>query len=297
MKIVLWARLQYYYHRLLRRSVHLPVRLSSYWQSLQIVLVIFSLFLFTSCEKVIQLDLNGAEKKYVIEAVITDQPGTARVLITETKDFDQDNNFPGIGGAAVSISENGGPVTIIHETSSGIYEDPLFVGSTGKTYTLSVTIGSKNFSATSSMQQKVNLDTIFTTDEILFADIRKIVNAVYREPAGRGNNYRFIQYVNGLKEDQVLIQNDDYTDGRTVTSKLFYFADEDDNRIIQSGDTVKVDMLCIDPAIYRYWFSLDRSSIGGSGQATPSNPVTNMQGGALGYFSAHTLQTKTMIVP
>ena len=56
-------------------------------------------------------------------------------------------------------------------------------------------------------------------------------------------------------------------------------------------------MECIDRPIYKYWYSLDRSATGGSGQATPSNPVTNLQGGALGYFSAHTLQSRTMIVP
>jgi hypothetical protein len=147
------------------------------------------------------------------------------------------------------------------------------------------------------MPQKINLDTIYVTNEFLFTDFRKITNVEYKDPAGRGNNYRFIQYVNKLKEDQILIQNDDYTDGRNVNAKLYFFADDTDNSKIDSGDTVRVDMLCIDQVIFKYWFSLDRSSTGGSGQATPSNPVTNMQGGALGYFSAHTLQTKTLIVP
>jgi hypothetical protein len=255
------------------------------------------LLFLTSCEKVINLDLNDAEKKYVIEAVITDQANTAKVLITQTKNFDEDNNFPGISGAVVRITESGGATTTLNEVSPGKYEAPVLVGISGKTYTLSVTVNGKIFTASSAMPQRVNMDTIFVTNEFLFTDFRKIVNAEYKDPAGRGNNYRFIQYVNGLKEDQVLIQNDDYTDGRNVNTKLFYFADDDDNSKIDSGDTVKVDMLCIDQAIYKYWFSLDRNSTGGSGQATPSNPVTNLQGGALGYFSAHTLQSKTLVVP
>jgi hypothetical protein len=253
--------------------------------------------LLYSCEKVIHVDLNEGEKKYVIEAVITDQPGTAKVLISQTKNFDEDNSFTGISGAAVSIIETGGGTAVLNETSAGVYQLPGLVAVTGKNYTLSVVINGKTFTATCTMPAvKVNLDTVFVTDELLFTDSRKIVNVEYKDPPGKGNNYRFIQYVNGAKEDQVFIQNDDYTNGRTVNTKLFFFNDND-SLLITHGDTVAVDMQCIDPAVYKYWFSLDRSATGISGQATPSNPVTNMQGGALGYFSAHTLQTKIFVVP
>jgi hypothetical protein len=267
------------------------------YSKLYIPFILFT-FLFSSCEKVITLDLDEAEKKYVIEAILTDQPSTAKVLITQTKNFDENNTFPGISGATVSITESGGATTTLTETSPGVYENASLVGASGKTYSLSVSINGSTFSASSVMSQKVNLDTIFVTDELLFTDTRKIVNAEFQEPPGRGNNYRFVQYVNNYKEDEILIQNDDYTDGRNVNAKLFFFAEDDDSTgLIQSGDTVKVDMLCIDQAIYKYWYSLARSSTGGNQQATPSNPVSNMQGGALGYFSAHTLQTKEMIVP
>ncbi|MDP4265708.1 MAG: DUF4249 domain-containing protein [Bacteroidota bacterium] len=259
--------------------------------------LIVSMAVFSSCQKVIHIDLNSAEKKYVIEAIITDQPGTAQVLITQTKNFEEDNNFPGISGAIVTISENGGNPVTLTESSPGKYEATTLTGTSGKTYSLSVSAGGKTFTAVSTMPQKVNLDTIFVTDELLFTDTRKIVNTVYHDPPGRGNNYRFIQYINNKKGNQIIINNDDYTDGRTVYNKLFYFPDDNDSDKIKSGDTVRIDMLCIDANIYKYWFSLDRSSTGGSGQATPSNPVSNLQGGALGYFSAHTLQTKTMLVP
>jgi Domain of unknown function (DUF4249) len=250
-----------------------------------------------SCTKVIDLDLNNAGKKYVIEAVMADAAGTAKVMITQTKDFDQDNDFPGVSGAVVSITENGGLTTPLTETAPGVYEEALLVGHPGKTYTLSVKVGGKEITAVSTIPVLVNLDSLFVTDEFLFTDTRKIVNAVYKDPAGRGNNYRFIQYVNDKKEKQILILNDDYTDGRTVTSKLFYFSDDEDDKGIKSGDVVKIEMFCIDANMYRYWFSLDRSSTGGSGEATPSNPVTNLQGDALGYFSAHTFQRRTLVVP
>jgi hypothetical protein len=260
----------------------------------------FFTVLLSSCTKVIELDLNETEKKYVLEAVLTDEPGTAKVILTETKNFDEDNTFPGVSGATITITEINGNSTALTETNAGVYEAPALTATLGKNYTLTVSVAGKQFTATCAMPaQKINLDSIYITDELLFTDTRKIVNAVYQDPAGRGNNYRFIQYVNGLKEKQVLIQNDDYTDGRNVVQRLFYFADDDEDQgNIKSGDEVKIEMLCIDPAIYKYWFSLDRSSTGGgNNQATPSNPVSNIQGGALGYFSVHTYQSTTIIAP
>ncbi len=56
-------------------------------------------------------------------------------------------------------------------------------------------------------------------------------------------------------------------------------------------------MMCIDAAVYKYWYSfLTGGASGDSNSASPANPVTNIKGGALGYFSAHTLQTKTVVV-
>src|SRR4051812_39625070 len=51
---------------------------------------------FTGCEKVIEVNLNDAEKKYVIEAVLTDQANSCKVLLTQTKNFSDDNTFDGV---------------------------------------------------------------------------------------------------------------------------------------------------------------------------------------------------------
>ena len=259
-------------------------------------IIVLTGVLIGSCEKVIHLDLNSADKKYVIEATVTDQPGTAEVLLSQTRNFDDNNNFIGIGGAMVTVREEGGLVTTFTETSPVRYQAPNLTGASGKTYDLTVTLGGSVYSSTSTMPVKVNLDTIFTTEELLFSDTYRIANVEYQDPPGRGNNYRFIQYLNGRKEKQIFVQNDDYTDGRLNNSKLYYLPNGD-TTIIHSGDSVRIDMLCIDPRVYKYWFSLSSNTNGDNNQVTPANPVTNIDGGALGYFSAHTLQTRTMKVP
>ena len=275
-------------------------RLFANYNTILITGILFCILsLLSSCEKVIDVDLNSADKKYVIEAVVTDKTGTSYVSIMRTKNVD-DDNFPDIvSGANVSIQENGNTTyTFTKDPNNNHYEAPGLTGKSGARYNLTVTINGQTFTAESTMPAKVNLDSIYISDELIFTSKRKVVNAVFDDPPGLGNSYRFIQFVNGLQEIQTMIRNDDYSDGRKIVNKLFYLSnDDEEKRNIKSGDQVMIDMLCIEPAVYKYWFSLDRSSIGNGQQATPSNPVSNIKGGALGYFSAQTIQTKTLVVP
>ncbi len=260
--------------------------------------LVFTILFLSSCQKVIDVDIRNAEKKYVIEGVITDQPNMARVLISTTKNISEDNNFPGISGAAVTITDNLGNATTFSETTAGIYTAASLIATTGRTYKLEVKINGELFTASSVMPQKISLDTLYITNELLFGETRKLANISYQDPPGKGQCYRYVQYINGKKGKPVFVNNDDYSDGKYVESKLWYLADDDiEEEKIKTGDTVTIDMLCIDPAVYKYWYSLNQSATGNSQSASPANPVTNINGGALGYFSAHTIQSKTVVVP
>jgi hypothetical protein len=251
---------------------------------------------FTGCEKVIEVDLNDTEKKFVIEAVITDQVNSCKVLLTQTKNFDDDNTFDGVRGAQVTISDNNGSPITLTETAAGVYEAKNLVGVSGHTYNLVVNVSGQKFSATSTMPRLVSFDSLYITERTLFGETYKFATVSFKDPAGAGNAYRYIQYVNGVKEKTIFVRDDDYSDDLTVERVLFYFNDDDEKKL-KSRDNVRVEMLCIDYPIYKYWFSLAQSSTGENQSATPGNPVTNIQGGALGYFSAHTIQTKSVVVP
>jgi len=253
---------------------------------------------FSSCEKVIDLKLNEAEKKYVIEGTITDQRGGCRVLISQTKNFNEDNSFESISGAAVSITDGDNNTMFLPEVSPGVYEDKQVRGVPGKTYTMHVAVNGTTFNALCAMPSRVNMDSLYVTDDFLFGEIRKVPNIDFRDPKGKGNNYRFVLYVNGVKKKNIYIINDDYADGNSSSVKLFFFGeDDDDDKKIKSGDKISIDMLCISPEIYKYWYSLDAGATGNNNSASPANPVSNISGGALGYFSAHTVQSRLADVP
>jgi hypothetical protein len=58
---------------------------------------------------------------------------------------------------------------------------------------------------------------------------------------------------------------------------------------------VNIEMQCIDKNVYDYFFAI--ASVIQGQSATPANPVNNISGGALGYFSACTVGRTSVIIP
>ena len=254
--------------------------------------VLAVIVLCSSCEKVINVDLDESENKYVIEGEVSNMPAAANtVKISQTKKFEDENAFAGISGAIVNIQVNNGITYALPETSKGIYTTTAFTGTPGSVYKLTVSInGGTVYTATSPMPaQIVSLDTI-TVEDFSFGETVKTIQPDYKDPLGLGNSYRFIEYANGVQVKHVFVQNDEVSDGLRITTPLIN-PDGD----LKTGDVVKVSMLCIDERVYKYWYSLDQAATGNS-SVTPANPVSNISGGALGYFSAHSVTSKTIVV-
>jgi len=56
-------------------------------------------------------------------------------------------------------------------------------------------------------------------------------------------------------------------------------------------------MMCIDEQVYQYLFGLSETiNTGLNAPASPGNPISNITGGCLGYFSAHTIQKKSLLI-
>ena len=56
-------------------------------------------------------------------------------------------------------------------------------------------------------------------------------------------------------------------------------------------------MQCIDDKVYLFYAALLQLSGGGpGGGVTPANPPSNISNGALGYFSAHTVRTRNIVI-
>jgi hypothetical protein len=164
----------------------------------------------------------------------------------------------------------------------------------GNTYTLAVRINDTSYTATSTMPQPVELDSVTFTTSARFGNnqITAVVN--FQDPPGTPNYYRYEEHINGgLFTRNFFFFSDRLSDGRYIQDEL-----RTDSVSLHHGDVLQLDMFCVDQNDYNYFSQLFRSTSTGAfnTDASPANPSTNLSNGAYGYFSAHTVRSKTVSV-
>jgi len=260
----------------------------------QAALFMTGALILSSCEKVIDVDLNDSSPQIVIEGNITDQTGPYTVRLSKSVNFDELNDFPPISGATVQISDDAGNSEILPETSPGTYTTVALQGTPGRTYTLDVTIDEQIYTAVSTMPLPVAIDTLTIEEQSIgFGDKTSYVEARYKDPEGIDNYYRFVHLINNVRQKDIIIDKDWLQDGNTIRTSIE--PDEEEDIELKQGDEVIVFMQSIDEGVYEYYRTLDEA--GGEFSASPTNPLSNFSGGVLGYFSAYAVTSKSIVVP
>lgn len=254
-----------------------------------IPLLLFVAAFGTSCQQVIDIELNDKDAALVIEANVTDQPGPYTVTLTKSVNFSDPNIFPGVSGAFVTLADDAGNMDTLIETSAGVYVTNSFTGVAGRTYTVRVVSEGTTYTASSYMPVLITLDSLVLESTSSFGGDQYYIIPQWQDPAGTGNRYRCIEYVNNERVGAFLY-DDAFSDGLINGQPLLNFQTE-----LMSGDTVRVEMQCIDPAVYLYFYSMEQTA--NNGTAAPANPETNFDNDALGYFNAHTVSVRTVVIP
>jgi hypothetical protein len=247
--------------------------------------------LFSSCEEVIDLKLDQTSPKIVIEGIFTDLNVRHTLSISTTTNFDASNATVPVTGGKVAIKEENGPTINFTEQSPGIYLSTRYKGTPGKRYTVTVTVAGKTYVATSIMPLVVPIKSLDQVDLDFFGETRKFVQVNYKDPIGIPNFYYNRLFVNNLKRSSFYVESDRFNDGKEVKNTIF--SDEPD---LVTGDKIKVQLLTIDAQVYNYLFSISQITGNGGPPTTPGNPISNFNNGALGYFSASTLTTDSLII-
>lgn len=254
----------------------------------------------TSCEEVIELDLATTEPKVVIEGIITDQPGPYTVTIKKTADFYDRNNFPAGTGATIIITDDVGNVDVLTEIEKGVYQTNSLQGILGRTYNLTVDFEGKTYTASSTIPAKnVEIDSLASKfeEESLLYEEGYYVTPYFTDIAGERNYFRLNLFVNGapylrdvdgemVEDNNFNLLDDKFFEGNQLDYE-FYSA-------LSAGDSIYVELHHLDEATYDYYTTLVEV-INGGGMA-PSNPITNLSNGALGYFGAFSIESDYIIL-
>ena len=259
-------------------------------------LFVAGLLFFSSCEKVVLIDLNSKDPKPVVQANITNDPGPYTVQLNYTANYYESNTFPAISGASVVLSDNTGNSETLTETTAGLYKTTSLVGTPGKTYTLTFSTTGKQYVANSTMPTVVAIDSV-----------------VFQKREGRGNipidtyqltckfkdipgvtNYYMLEVTSNdtlaiNKNANIRVLSDKLVDGTEMAMTYR-------SRFLLN-DSVSVKLKCIDKPTYDFYSTLP-NAMGDSGflSSLPANPVNNITNGGLGFFSAYSVSRMAAVV-
>jgi len=251
--------------------------------------ILMGIFLL-GCEKEIQLPLDPNQSLLVIDGSITDEVGPYYINLSKSTSISAPSNYFAVTNALVIVKDNLGQIDTLKHEKEGRYKTNKIKGIYGNTYYLEVQVEDKKYSANSTMPQKVVLDSLRINPFTLNSEVRYSVIPVYTDPITLGNSYRFIQKINDTLDQTFHVFNDNLNNGKENQRPL---RGGSDSLEVKLKDIVAVEMQCITRPTFLYYFTLyQQSGAGPGGGTTPANPPSNIIGGALGIFSAHTVQRR-----
>jgi hypothetical protein len=268
-----------------------------------IIVAVISIFATSACEEVIDIDLNTASPRLTVTAIVTDKPGPYFVTLSKTESyFSSNDSFPAVRNAVVTISDDAGNSELLHESIPGTYKTTTFQGVSGRTYHLRIESEGKTYEASSFLPFPVQMDSVITQKISATGPGSKegknkfYVKCKFTDPLGNVNFYRIETVLANTDTLATFYQiySDEVTDGQQIEYPV-------QRPTFNLGDTAIVELYHINSANYDYYKTANnilknKKGPMASASAPQGNPLTNISGGAVGYFGTFAVSTKKVVV-
>lgn len=264
----------------------------------QYISLIFITLLTFSCEKVVDVDLDTAPPKLVVDASIQWVKGTLgneqKIKLTTTAPY-YNNSVPVVSGATVFITNSANVVFNFTEiTNTGEYLCTDFQPVINETYTLTVIYNGQTFNATETLTAVPDIEnTIEQNNEGGFTGDEIEIKFFYQDNGAEDNFYMI-----GFKPNNKLFPEYGVLEDRFFQGNQMFglYSNED----LKPGDLVNIKLYGISRQYYNYMNVL--LSVAGSGGGGPfQSPPATVRGNvvnqadennfALGYFNLSEVDT------
>ena len=263
-----------------------------------IFLVFSVLLLGTSCEEVIQLDLDTSAQRVVAEANLNATEGRCTVLLSKSGGFYESNTFEKIPGASIEVLTSNGNSILLLEQGNGEYSAENIALMPGATAQLHITLtdGKMIEAGPVLTPSPVVLEALMVEKNTGNAgpggggNERYSLSAKWKDLAGEDNYYRLKIYKNGqFQSNLYLLADDRLGDGLDILRPIV-------RESYALGDTLRVELLSVSKGYYDYFTDLANSDGRGFSSPTPYNPQSNWSGDAMGCFGIWSVSEKTILV-
>ncbi|MFI1743431.1 DUF4249 domain-containing protein [Thalassobellus sediminis] len=253
---------------------------------------------FTSCEDVIDVDVQEAPTRLVIEASIDWEKGTIGnnqtiKLSKSTPYFDATTNVS-VTNASVKVTNNNSAEEFVFtHQSNGAYTTTQFVPVINDSYTLEVIYEGETFTANETLTPVTDITEITQSIEDGFDDEALEFTVIFTDPVDEENYYLFKTQRRGDLLPELEDGDDEFVNGNEISWWFEKGEDEDTDKIeeYKPGDIVDVSFFGISEAYYNYIrIIIEQSEGAGLFSSTPVPlrgnciNITTPDNYAFGYF-------------
>ena len=223
------------------------------------------LILFTSCETVVEVDLNEGEKNLVVESYLEfsskTNKGHAHVYLSESSEFYGNTSPKAVSNAVVTINDTYTLVEVQDSLGYYVSQDSIPVGASEFELKISATIDGKEgeWSAIDTYTEIPSIDSIYYVYEPAsppFQDEGYYAKIMLVDPIEVTNFYHLDVFINdslsfelngGTKRSSIL--RDEYTNGSALDFEV-------NDEPLKYGDHLKVRFSSLTEEVYFYYFNL-----------------------------------------
>ncbi len=253
------------------------------------LITVICLFLI-SCEKVVDVDLDTAAPKLVIDASIDWVKNTSgseqKIKLSATTAYYSDE-FPPVSGASVVVTDSANTAfNFIEHPGTGEYICTNFKPVIGGTYTLTISLNGETFTATETLVAVPEIeDNIEQNNEGGMAGDEVEITYYYQDDGSQENYYLYSNKIPQVAFPQYSVENDENSQGGLTP---VYYSHKD----LTAGDVVHIKLYGISKRYYDYFRKLlnasgnDDSPFATTPTAVSGNIVNQTRSGNLtyGYF-------------
>jgi hypothetical protein len=264
-------------------------------KNLFLIIVIFLGFLFSSCQKVIDVKLAGEPQRLVIDAALTWVKGTdgktQSVTLSTTSDY-FDSEIPKVSGATVYVNNTANTKFDFIEESAqkGKYTCNNFNPVVGETYTLTVINKGETYKGQEKLIASTSIENVEQKNDLGLNRDEYGLKTNFQD-SGSQTNFYLISYTSPASPFPYLEVIDDIFFQGNKAFGLF----SDDK--LKKGDMVEIKFRETSERYFNYMKILTSTAAGGTGgpfQPSPSSTIrgnmvnqTNAKNFCLGYFSVN----------
>ncbi|MDO5968462.1 DUF4249 domain-containing protein [Flavivirga aquimarina] len=253
-------------------------------------ILVFCLLPIASCQDVIELDLNNAEPRLVIDASLDWVKGTngntQSIQLSLTAPY-FDQTVPPASGATVTITDSNNNVFNFNELeNTGIYNNNNFLPVLNGIYNLTILYNNETYTATETLTPVVPIEFVEQKNDGGFTGNETEIKAYYNDPANIENFY-LIEFII-IKNNSINLEvyDDEFTDG----NQIFAFFSEEG---LKAGDELRIKSSGISERNFEFLNILSQQTDDEFGDPFETQPATvrgncinqtNPSNYPLGYF-------------